>query len=205
MINEVDIEATEAPANQDVILANHAKLKREEKQFDQQMEEELQARLRERQELQQEITEAKRIKKKQMEETLEALATSEEPAAEVLAKRRDYATTRRANIRSSPLTDRVITAMDVDRQVSLQLDDSEFDPLDHMYAVPFIPTSNYVDPFTHALANNAVAKAGGWSADQVHQRALEEAFSTLFLPPSLASTSLTEDTLISGNNDDMVL
>jgi hypothetical protein len=48
---------------------------------------------------------------------------------------------------SSTLADRVITAMDTDRQISFQLDDSEFDPLDHIYAVPFIPTGNYVDPY----------------------------------------------------------
>ncbi|KAI9595368.1 CDK-activating kinase assembly factor MAT1-domain-containing protein [Syncephalis fuscata] len=201
MINEVDIEATEArikefqAANQDVILANHAKSKREEKQFDQQMEEELQARLRERQEIEREMTESERFKKKEKEEILKALATSEEPAAEVLAKRTALSLKRSSMrqkaenaqrlaippVASSPLADRVVTAMDTDRTVSFQLDDTEF-----IHLIIYML-------FTHTVSNNAAAKAGGWTVDVLHQRALESALTTLFLPPVVKSTMLEDN------------
>ncbi|RKP24324.1 hypothetical protein SYNPS1DRAFT_29907 [Syncephalis pseudoplumigaleata] len=118
--------------------------------------------------------------------------------------------------------------MDTQQATSLQLDEGEFDPLDHLYAVPFIPKGSYVDPypllpmpsavatvldhndnahcrFTQGLAASAVAKAGGWTADRVHERALEAAFSTLFLPPSTATTSMPVDPNESGKADAMVL
>jgi hypothetical protein len=59
--------------------------------------------------------------------------------------------------------------------------------------------------FTQSLAASVVARAGGWTADHLHQRALEEAFSTLFLPPSSATTSITEDSLNLEKDDAMVL
>jgi hypothetical protein len=105
------------------------------------MEQEMLERQHRREELQRERIEADQAHRREKEETLKALATSDESAAEILAKRaaislkrssmrRQGDTNSQASSSSTPkTTDRLVVSHDHYDQT----EDQPFDPLDHLY------------------------------------------------------------------------
>ncbi|KAI7859017.1 CDK-activating kinase assembly factor MAT1-domain-containing protein [Circinella umbellata] len=199
LMNEVDVAETEARItayemeNKDSIAANEARMANEQRYMNYQDELEKQQREQKREEYIQLLEEERRQKEHEKAEIIKELATSNKSAQAVLATRQSITLKRSSALRqqsesNSParlsMPSWITTAMDNDTDMK-DSEAKDFDPFEYeyQYTTGYDLRDTYDDPTTEYLQNNKRARAGGFEAKYVFDRALSDAFTGLSCMP----------------------
>ncbi|ORY96149.1 CDK-activating kinase assembly factor MAT1-domain-containing protein [Syncephalastrum racemosum] len=205
LMNEVDVAETEARItsyeleNKESIAANEARMANEQRYQSYQDEIERQQRDQKREDYLQLLEEERRQREQQKAEVIKELATTNKSAQSVLASRQPITLKRSSALRQQTETQSprlsmpswITASMDMDISEQTQPQES-FDPFQLEYEYPDVTVqASYDDPSTEYLHNNKRARAGGFDAKYIYQRALADAFTGITCPPpSTASMSM---------------